>query len=102
MSVATLRSRGGATVAGSGGTTVTGVAGLVLPAASVLVSDNTSPLCAAIVATKLPPAVAVTLTLRPVWVLVSHTWALASTLPAAPVTVTWPFVTGPTVTEAGL
>src|SRR2546426_4525442 len=59
--------------------------------------DHTSPAWAAIWAVKLPSALAVTVTFSPVRVLVIVTRAPPSTLPAAPVTVTWPLVTPLTV-----
>src|SRR6267142_1713747 len=104
-SVATLRSTGGATVAGSGGkfpptVTVDGVP--VLPAASSAARITLSPLWAGSVAVKPPAAVAPTVTVCPVRALARRTRAFASTLPGAPVTVTWPPVTGPTLTSSGL
>src|SRR5437867_10483792 len=84
---------------GSAGGVVTKLyaAALALPAASVTTMDHTSPAWAAIWAVKLPSALAVTVTFSPVRVLVIVTRAPPSTLPAAPVTVTWPLVTPLTV-----
>ena len=79
---------------------VTVVGALAWPAASVVMKDKVSPLRAVIVAVKLPSAVAVTVAIWPVRVLVIVTWAPPATLPIAPMIVTCPFVTGPTVREA--
>src|SRR5262249_31523697 len=68
-----------------------------LPAVSVTVRVTPSPGCAASVAVKAPAVVATTVTCWPVRVLRRVTRAPPSTLPGAPVRVTCPLVTGPTV-----
>src|SRR5439155_3100739 len=93
--VATLRSRGGATVAGSEGSplpTVTVVAGLLWPVVSVTTRDSVSPPCAAIWRVKLPFACTVAVAVCLVRVLVSVTVVPAVPAPVAPVTVTNPLV----------
>src|SRR3954453_6678696 len=108
MSVATVRSRGVATVAGSGGSpsseepgTVALTAALRLPAASARTMDRTSPGWPARLAVKLPSGPAVAVTVDPVRVLVRMTAAPGSTAPAEALTVTAPPAPGDTVTREG-
>ncbi|HEX7125841.1 MAG TPA: hypothetical protein VF406_08685 [Thermodesulfobacteriota bacterium] len=91
--VTPVGSSGGATAAGSGGRldgTVVSTGSLVLSAASVTTIASGSPAWAASVAAKLPSAAATTVTACPVRRLVTVTRAPASTVPAAPATVTAP------------